>query len=584
MKIKNFRGIVELDVALQPGLTLLVGRNNVGKSRVLRAMEVAVGGSRAQRDDLTIGSDGPAELDIVIAPNDVGADEQEEFSADVSRRLGDGISLVSVDPQRERFGWRAVIDSASERSGARVDFYAMVYAGEGWTVRENAKQLTRQQLMLFHADFIDTRRDIDSDLRRPGSAIRQILNDLGFPDVERSDLESRLSSLGEEIASRSATLIQLRTAIDQLATYVGEVGAVRIDPVPASLEELARTVGVSFDSAAKPIPSRLQGSGVRSLGSLQVQRAFFDHRLGSDGPGLRPHAVALIEEPEAHLHPHAIFELPSLLEREGVQTVATTHSSQLATAVAPDSLVLLRLSPAGEYNTVNFRPAKSASESTSRVQHPEFFPEEMAKLKRLVERPFGELLFARAMVIGDGATERAFLPAVIQEALGTLGHAISVIDSNGMNVELVNAVAKFGSLAEIPLIVLADGDDAGQQSADRLLANGSVTRNNIIWVESESAPKDESQPSRNNREPVRGIAFEKMLLEFDINVCMRACEAIGKSATTSDAVLRELKSSKGAIGSFLAQEFLSSYPCEHQDDWPAPLRELVSRLAAVLNE
>ena len=50
----------------------------------------------------------------------------------------------------------------------------------------------------------------------------------------------------------------------------------------------------------------------------------------------------------------------------------------------------------------------------------------MEKLKRLAERPFGDLLFASAIVVGDGATERAFLPVVLHEALGPLAHGISV--------------------------------------------------------------------------------------------------------------------------------------------------------------
>ena len=53
IKIRNFRGIQKLDLRLQPGLTLLVGRNNAGKSRILRALHVAMGGTRAVRDDLT---------------------------------------------------------------------------------------------------------------------------------------------------------------------------------------------------------------------------------------------------------------------------------------------------------------------------------------------------------------------------------------------------------------------------------------------------------------------------------------------------------------------------------------------------
>ena len=50
LTIRNFKGIRELDLSLKPGLTLLVGRNNAGKTRVLRALQVAVGGAPARRN------------------------------------------------------------------------------------------------------------------------------------------------------------------------------------------------------------------------------------------------------------------------------------------------------------------------------------------------------------------------------------------------------------------------------------------------------------------------------------------------------------------------------------------------------
>ena len=79
--IRNFRGIKHLEVELQPGLSLLVGRNNAGKSRVLRALHVAVGGVQVDRDDLTVGSRDPAEIDIVLAPH--------RMQSEIPRRVGE---------------------------------------------------------------------------------------------------------------------------------------------------------------------------------------------------------------------------------------------------------------------------------------------------------------------------------------------------------------------------------------------------------------------------------------------------------------------------------------------------------------
>lgn len=66
--VRNFKGIEHLELEMKPGLALLVGRNNAGKSRMLRALHIAVGDVSVDRDDLTVGSDDPAEIDVVIAP------------------------------------------------------------------------------------------------------------------------------------------------------------------------------------------------------------------------------------------------------------------------------------------------------------------------------------------------------------------------------------------------------------------------------------------------------------------------------------------------------------------------------------
>ncbi|MCY4371386.1 MAG: AAA family ATPase [bacterium] len=65
--IENFRGL-SCAIDLEPHMTLLVGRNNAGKSRVLRALTVALGGARADVDDLTVGMEQPATIDVFIAP------------------------------------------------------------------------------------------------------------------------------------------------------------------------------------------------------------------------------------------------------------------------------------------------------------------------------------------------------------------------------------------------------------------------------------------------------------------------------------------------------------------------------------
>ena len=581
LTIRNFRGIRELNLRLQPGLTLLVGRNNAGKSRILRALHVAVGGKQAERDDLTVGSKGNAEIDVVIAPriaklpgdstppaSEKKASGEETFEKSVAQRIGVRIPQISIEPERQRFAWRTTISSISEGTGARSQSLVMTYANGEWNPPATTT-LTTEQRNLFAAELVDAQRDLDTELRRPGSVLRRILNDLNVPEQEREELEDQLAKLGDEIVNQSRTLQEFHKTLKSLKRYMDAMGNTRIDAVPGSLEELARTVGVSFDTGQGQLAARLQGSGARSLASLQVQDLFYRIRLGSDGTSLRPHMVTLIEEPESHLHPHAIFELPNLLENPDRQVVAATHSPQLATVVDPESLRLVRESSSGEHTVVDFGPAEKGDRQAPRTRRPQSYISEMEKLKRMVERPFGDLLFARAIVIGDDATERAFLPPVLRNALGHMAHGISVVNSTGMNPDLVGAVIKFSRHAEVPLLVLADNDSAGRKHVNRLLNESKLDSNQVIWI----------QGDQNNGNKDVSLAIEQMMIDLDLKLCQRACLANNLPSDTKFTTFKSMKSNKGSMGVALAEEFVKAYPYKDcRPKWPESLRELVEWL------
>src|SRR5205823_9093955 len=64
--IKNFRSLKDLRVDLQPGLNVLVGRNNTGKTNLLQAIRHAIGPSASRGDALWLERDdfyktGPAD-------------------------------------------------------------------------------------------------------------------------------------------------------------------------------------------------------------------------------------------------------------------------------------------------------------------------------------------------------------------------------------------------------------------------------------------------------------------------------------------------------------------------------------------
>lgn len=573
VRIHNFRGISACEVEFEANLTLLVGRNNAGKSRVLRAVAIALGGVPAELDDLTVGNNAPATVDVIVAPSPPPPpDAVEEVFADaVAQRLGN-VQPIREEPLRERFAWRTTIRRSAEGLGARSDAQVLVFDAtqQAWVLQQNAQTLSRDQRSVFAVDLVDARRDLVEEFSRRGSAVRRVLSDLEVGDETRLELESQLADLGSRIVGESGTLDAVRKALENLEHLVGGIGTPALSPLPVRLEELSRSVAIDLDTGSGALPVRLHGAGARSLASLQVQGVLYDRRLGKDGPAMRPHPVTLVEEPEAHLHPQASLELSALLGSLTGQVIASTHSSHLVTTVGPRAIRLIR-QDGGSARVIDLGPAPSDAAATHRALRPSTHAEDMEKLKRLVERPFGEVLFSSAIIIGDGATERSFLPLVIRHALGARVHGVCVIDPESMGSPLAHAAVKFAKLVGIPWLLFCDSDGPGKADGATLVNDhAGGDQSHVVWIETEAGGA-----------VVQG-AIERMLVTFDDQLCRDACLEIRADLDKGQPTLELLKRVKGSVGSALARRLIEQYPDPR--NWPQPLRTLVSRLGSLLSE
>lgn len=584
-RIRNFRGITKCDIEFEPDLTLLVGRNNAGKSRVLRALSVALG-RPADRDDLTVGSQKKPTIDIIIAPNpndnrNTSEEASDNFKESISQRLGlNNVQAILEEPRQERFSWRTTIRRSAEGFGVRSEAELLTFdpRRQEWVLSENAGHLTRNQRLLFAVELVNTRRDLSREFFERGSAIQKVLSDLEIDEKTQGEIEQRLSNLSKQIVSKSTTLRAVKKSLADLTNHAGTMGKPALNPLPPRLEELARSISIDLDTGSGDLPMRFHGAGVRSLASLQIQGVNYDRRLGRDGPNIIPHPLTLVEEPEAHLHPQAEFGLGTLLSQLPGQIVASTHTAHIVTTVDHQSIRLLRTQD-GETTVVDLKPVSSDdlkpvssdTEATPRVRRPSLHTEEMEKLKRQIERPFGELLFASAVIIGDGATERAFLPPVLAHVLGHKAHGVCTIDPESLGNPLANAAVKFAKLVGIPWLLFADSDKDGRTAATRLDNDlGEGDGSHIVWIESSQYGTTKS-----------GIAFEEMMIDFDEALCEEACSIVRpKEPTSKQSTLDRLKKLKGSVGATLADQLIKDYP-DYQE-WPRSLQELILRFESQL--
>jgi putative ATP-dependent endonuclease of the OLD family len=464
VSVRSFRCLASLDIELEPTTTVLVGENNSGKSSLLLALATALGSRRASNDDLYRDATGQvsptAVIDVFVAP----PFPTVAFSDDIRQRL----IAVQREPgsDRETVGIRTILQPSGEGSLLTAKHHFLQPSSSGEWIESPAPGFQPRILKLLDAHMLDASRDLLSEMGAQTSAWGRVLSDLKIPDLPdtafgeldplgRRALEQALSEVSSQLRDASPVLKRLQEDLKGLARTQATVGNVNLVPLPLRVDELGKTIEVIFfqkDSAELPL--RFHGLGSRSLAALLVFSTMCVLKLGQD-QGIQPHLLTLLEEPEAHLHPHAVAALLSTIDGLPGQRIVATHSTTLVAETSPPSVRLLRRR-AGGVSVSNLGKAS---------------PRKLEHFRRFFGRPFGEVFFARLVVLGDGIAERDALPVLVGMALGAdaWGEGISFVNCESMsNHQRLNPLLAALHELGIPWLCFADNDEDGGRALTQL--------------------------------------------------------------------------------------------------------------------
>ncbi|MFB8190379.1 ATP-dependent endonuclease [Microbacterium sp. NPDC055988] len=317
VKLENYRRLEDTEIEVRDHL-VLVGANDVGKSSLLRAIDLVLGASTAQ-------------LYANLSVDDFRNTEQElrfeielvDFSPDEKTLFADEIFVDPVTNDRSlAIQLTASVDASESLSIARIG----PHAGTG-------RQLSRDQITGLGWKFLSATaqtRDLREDRR---SALDDMLRAVELGG-EKADFDA-ISTSFQNALNESDTLGDLRK---QLARQLSK-----------ALPEKLRKKDLSFVSGASADDDVL--SDVR----LRVTKGGVEHELSEQSDGTRAlYAIALydlisaganvvgIDEPEIHLHPTSQRSLARLLRASSNQKVLATHSSDIVGAFDADSIVVVR--------------------------------------------------------------------------------------------------------------------------------------------------------------------------------------------------------------------------------------------------
>ena len=436
--VKNHSRLQDLDLEVR-GHMVLVGPNDVGKSSLLRCLDLLLGASTAQlysRVSIDDFRNPDQSFDVEATLADFSADDQALYPDEIKVNAGGSQSLT--------LRLEATFDANQTLSIER-------YAPESGTGR----QLSRNQLLGIGWSLLratDGSRDIREDRH---SIINEILKgvDLG---AEKANFQGLIGQLSETLTDSKV------------------LGGIRVDL--ANQLTMALPDAVDKDDLAF-IPGAFAEDDLLSGVSLRVTKSGVSRAVSEQSDGMRAmFAMALfdlisgganmvgIDEPEIHLHPSSQRSLARLLQSGKNQKFLATHSSDIVSAFPPESIVAVRAGGA--------------------VVQPQtgFLSTDQRMTVRWWVRDRLEPLTARRVVAVEGISDRIVLERAAEltnRELDRLG--ISVLETRGSGD--MGAIRQlFGPEGfDVPMSLLIDRD-AVTDMATKLGVEEDDLKDHSVWI------------------------------------------------------------------------------------------------------
>ena len=400
--VKNFRCLRDLRAEMQPGLNVLVGRNNVGKTSFLAAVRHALGTGPSRGDPLWLSEDDfyrPApgapratELSIELTFRGLNDRERTAFYEIVDfdhADLANSPAIVRLRASWNEAKGRAVVHRTGGPAGA------------------NAPDVPSEVLAALSITFLPALRNAEEHLAPgPRSRLALMLRDV----ARRGDADSRTAI--EAIFERANADLET----DDLIT--GVCGSLRRTTASLSgtdyAEPTIRASGVDFDRILRTLQVHVPGAPVEGLhanglgyNNLLYMAVVLEHlRLPADDE----FQLLMVEEPEAHLHPQLTALLAEYLSAHtpagsAPQTIVSTHSPTLVAAVPTDRVLLFFTDPG------------SNQICCSALARAGLTPRESGAVRRMMDVTRASMYFAKGLILVEGVCEALLVP-VLARRLG----------------------------------------------------------------------------------------------------------------------------------------------------------------------
>lgn len=473
--IKNFRKLKHAELSFQPGLNVLVGGNNVGKTAVVDALRALLAGHdepypRLGEEDVRRPKGGTSSGDIVFEYVFTGlnADDEADFLA------------ALVPDAAGKFEAHIKIRYSEPDKGGRL-------RAKRWCGEHEDIGLTADMMENLRGVYLPPLRDASQGLK-PGrtSQLARLLQLLaeedGIEGIDKAlqDLDKELKKHLPIVNTQKAIGTRHKTMLGEQLAQLLEVGLSASD-----FKSLKSRLSLVVDA----FEIEQNGLGFNNLIYMAVVLSELTKNPDSCYRGL------IVEEPEAHLHPQLQAVLLQYLQsiqavdgEKPVQLFVTSHSPNFASIANLDSLVCL--------------VDTGTAVETFLPRSIDFDKGKREKLERYLDVTRAELFFARRVIFVEGAAELMMVDALAQRmGFNLRQHGVSLISVEGLNFD--SFLPLFGDNAlKINVSVLTDADPVAPKVGPASAAADPAAALAAAPVAASTVAEDTDEEEDEDAEPV----------------------------------------------------------------------------------
>lgn len=438
LTIKNFRKLRDAKLKFQPGLNVLVGPNNVGKSAVVDALRTLLAGHEEPYPRLDIADrhrpvEGEPEGDISFhfVFKALSHDDEADFIP--------ALQPAADDTMEAHIHVRYT--DADKTGRFRV---------KRWCGDHQDIPLTSDMMENLRGVYLQPLRDAAQGLRPSRNSQLARLLHLLTDDEGRDAINAALKELDDQLQQNEAIKSTHAAISTRHDSMMGEQLA-QVLAVGLSATDFQR-LSARLSLTAQSMEIEQNGLGFNNLIFMAVVLSEL-----AKNPDAAYRSL-IVEEPEAQLQRVLLSYLAGIPTKEGekpVQLFVTSHSPNFASNSKLESLVCL---VENEVGVETFFP-----------RDVKFAKGKREKLERYLDVTRAELFFARRVIFVEGAAELMLVDA-LAKILGfdLREYGISLISVEGLNFD--SFLPLFGEKGlRIPVSVITDADPFDEEEVPELV-------------------------------------------------------------------------------------------------------------------